>query len=87
MATSHGPHSPRGKDDSWLLITLAAMDEDEAVRYAVGELRRVAALLAEPGARAPEAPPGPAPGPQGTAAVPPRLGITQDTGSHLAADL
>jgi predicted ATPase len=50
----------------------AAMDEDEVVRYAVGEFQRVAALLAQPGARAPEAPPGPAYGPQPTIAVPPR---------------
>jgi hypothetical protein len=49
-----------------------AMDDDEVVRYAVGELRRVAGLLAEPGSRAPEAPPGPAPGPQETTAGPPR---------------
>jgi predicted ATPase/class 3 adenylate cyclase len=44
----------------------AAMDVDEVVRYAVSELRRVAALLAQPGARAPEAPPGPASGPHPT---------------------
>jgi ATP/maltotriose-dependent transcriptional regulator MalT len=44
----------------------AAMDEDEVVGYAVGELQRVAGLLAEPGPRAPEAPPGPASGPQAT---------------------
>jgi hypothetical protein len=37
----------------------AAMDEDEVVGYAVGEFQRVAALLAEPGAQAPESPPGP----------------------------
>jgi non-specific serine/threonine protein kinase len=43
----------------------AAMDEDEVVAYAVGEFQRVAALLAESGARAPEVPPGPASGPQG----------------------
>jgi hypothetical protein len=49
-----------------------AMDEDEVVRYAVGEFRRVAALLAEPGARAPDAAPGPASGPLGTIAFPPR---------------
>lgn len=42
------------------------MDDNEVVEFAVGELRRVAALLAEPGARAPEAPPGPVSGPQGT---------------------
>jgi hypothetical protein len=42
----------------------AAMDEDQVVGYAVGELQRVAALLAQPGAQAPHAPPGPAPGPQ-----------------------
>jgi hypothetical protein len=41
----------------------AAMDEDEIVAYAVGEFQRVAALLAEPGARAPHGPPGPASGP------------------------
>jgi predicted ATPase len=44
----------------------AAMDDDEVVRYAVSELRRVAALLAEPGARAPHAPPGPVSEPQAT---------------------
>jgi hypothetical protein len=44
----------------------AAMDEDEVVRYAVGELRRVAALLAKSGPRAPEAPLSPASGPQAT---------------------
>ncbi len=38
----------------------AAMDDDEVVGYALGELRRVAALLAEPGAQPPESPPGPA---------------------------
>ena len=32
----------------------AAMDEDQVVGYAVGEFRRLAALLAEPGAQAPE---------------------------------
>jgi hypothetical protein len=42
------------------------MDEDEVVRYAVGEFQRVAALLAQPGARAPQAPPDPASGPQAT---------------------
>ena len=36
----------------------AAMDDDEVVGYAQGELRRLAALLAEPGAQAPESPPG-----------------------------
>jgi predicted ATPase len=49
----------------------AAMDEDEVVGYAAGEFQRVAGLLAEPGARAPHAPPGPASGPHATA-VPPR---------------
>jgi hypothetical protein len=44
----------------------AAMDEDEAVAYAVGEFERVAALLAQPGAQALHAPPGPASGPQAT---------------------
>jgi non-specific serine/threonine protein kinase len=46
----------------------AAMDEDEAVRYSVGEMRRVAALLAEPtrGCTARTA------GPQAAATVPPR---------------
>jgi len=38
----------------------AAMDDDEVVRYAQGELRRVAALLAGSGEQAPESPPGPA---------------------------
>ena len=50
----------------------AAMDDDEVAGYAAGELRRVAALLAQPGARALHAPPGPASGPQGATAVPPR---------------
>jgi hypothetical protein len=50
----------------------AAMDDDEVVRYAVGEFQRVTALLAQPGARAPHAAPGPAPGPSGTTAGPPR---------------
>jgi hypothetical protein len=50
----------------------AAMDENKVVEYAVGEFRRVARLLAEPGARAPHAPPGPASGPQATTTVPPR---------------
>ena len=50
----------------------AAMDDNEVVRYAVGEFQRVAALLAQPGARAPHAPPGPASGPQATTTVPPR---------------
>jgi non-specific serine/threonine protein kinase len=50
----------------------AAMDEDEVVRYAVGEFQRVAALLAEPGAQAPHAPPGPASGPHPTTTSPPR---------------
>jgi hypothetical protein len=38
----------------------AAMDDDEVVGYAQSELRRLAALLAEPGAQAQELPPGPA---------------------------
>jgi hypothetical protein len=40
----------------------AVMDDNEVVRYAVGELRRVAALLAQPGVPAPQAtlPPRPA---------------------------
>jgi hypothetical protein len=50
----------------------AAMDEDEVVGYALGEFRRVAALLAEPGASAQESPPDPSPRPQGTTAVQPR---------------
>jgi hypothetical protein len=50
----------------------AAMDDDEVVRYAVGEFQRVAALLAQPGAQAPHAPPSPASGPQATVTVPPR---------------
>ena len=50
------------------------MDENEVVRYAVGEFQRVAALLAEPGARAPHASKGPASGPSGTTAVPYRPG-------------
>ena len=48
----------------------AAMDDNEVVRYAVGEFQRVAALLAEPGARAPHAPPGPGSGPQAATTVP-----------------
>jgi predicted ATPase/transcriptional regulator with XRE-family HTH domain len=35
-----------------------AMDDDKVADYALGEFRRVAALLAEPGAQAPESPPG-----------------------------
>jgi hypothetical protein len=50
----------------------AAMDEDEIVRYAVGELRRVAALLAQPGEQAPHAPPSPASGLHAMTAGPPR---------------
>jgi hypothetical protein len=50
----------------------AAMDDDEVVRYAVGEFQRVAALLTQPGAQAPHAPPGPASGKLGPTAVPPR---------------
>jgi predicted ATPase len=50
----------------------AAMDDDEIVRYAVGEFQRVAELLAQPVAQATEAPPSPASGPQGTTAGPPR---------------
>ena len=38
----------------------AAMDDDEVVGYTQGEFRRLAALRAEPGAQAPESPPGPA---------------------------
>jgi hypothetical protein len=37
----------------------AAMDDDELVGYAQGEVRRLADLWAGPGARAPESPPGP----------------------------
>jgi hypothetical protein len=51
----------------------AAMDDDEAVGYAVGEFQRVAALLAKSGARAPHASPGPASGPQAATTIPPRL--------------
>ena len=36
----------------------AAMDDDEVTEYALGEYRRLAALTAEPGAQAPESPPG-----------------------------
>jgi predicted ATPase/class 3 adenylate cyclase/tRNA A-37 threonylcarbamoyl transferase component Bud32 len=39
----------------------AAMDDDEVAGYAIGELGRLAALRAEPGAQAPEPQPGPAP--------------------------
>jgi predicted ATPase/class 3 adenylate cyclase len=38
----------------------AAMDEDELVEYALGQYRRLADMRAEPGAPAPESPPGPA---------------------------
>ena len=38
----------------------AAMDDDEVIGYTQGEFRRLAALRAEPGAQAPESPPGPA---------------------------
>jgi hypothetical protein len=48
----------------------AGMDDNEVVRYAVGEFQRVAALLAEPGAGAPHAPPGPGSGPQAATTVP-----------------
>ena len=37
----------------------AAMDDDEVVGYVQGEYRRLASLRAEPGAPAPESPPGP----------------------------
>jgi hypothetical protein len=37
-----------------------AMDEDQLIEYAQGEYRRLAALRAQPGAQAPESPPGPA---------------------------
>jgi hypothetical protein len=40
----------------------AAMDDDQLVGYAQGEYRRLASLRAEPGARAPQSPPGPAAG-------------------------
>jgi len=36
------------------------MDDDEAVGYAQGQFRRLAALRAEPDVRAAESPPGPA---------------------------
>jgi hypothetical protein len=42
------------------------MDDDEGVRYAVGEFQRVAALLAKPGAHAPAGPAS-----QGTTAIRP----------------
>lgn len=38
----------------------AAMDDDEVIEYAMGEFGRLAVLRAEPGAQAPESPPGPA---------------------------
>ena len=41
------------------LIRGAAMDSDEVVGYAQGEFRRLAALSAESGAQAPQAPTGP----------------------------
>jgi hypothetical protein len=50
----------------------AAMDGDEVVGYVVGELRRVAGLLAEPGAPEPHARPGPASEPRETTMGPPR---------------
>jgi hypothetical protein len=50
----------------------AAMDDDEAVRYAMGEFQRVAALLAQPDIRPPEEQPGPTSGPQPTTAGPAR---------------
>jgi hypothetical protein len=50
----------------------AAMADDQVVGYAVGEFRRVAALLAQPSARTPQAPPGPAPRPHPTTTGPPR---------------
>jgi hypothetical protein len=50
----------------------AAMDDNEVVRYAVSEFQRIAALLAQPGAQAPHAQPGPAPQPRATTAGPPR---------------
>ena len=49
----------------------AAMDDDEVVEYAMGEFGRLAALRAEPGAQAPESPPGPgAAGPPGMTGLP-----------------
>jgi hypothetical protein len=50
----------------------AAMDENEVVRYAVGDFQRVTALLAQPGGQAPHAPQGPASGTPGTTTGPPR---------------
>jgi hypothetical protein len=56
----------------------ASMDEDEVVGYAVGEFQRVAALLAEPGAQAPESPPGPgAAGPPGMTGLPVQHDLSQ----------
>ena len=46
----------------------AAMDDDEVIGYTQGEFRRLAVLRAEPGAQAPESPPGPA-------AEPPRMTV------------
>jgi hypothetical protein len=57
----------------------AAMDDDEVVRYAVSEFQRVAALLAQPGAQAPQPPPDPALGPPGTTTVSPRRHDTGQT--------
>jgi hypothetical protein len=34
------------------------MDDDEVTDYALGEFRRIAALIGEPGAQAPESPSG-----------------------------
>jgi predicted ATPase/class 3 adenylate cyclase len=46
----------------------AALDDDEVVGYALGEFRRLAAQRAEPSARVPESPPGPAAEQQGMTA-------------------
>ena len=58
----------------------AAMDDDEVVGYAQGEFRRLAALRAEPGAQAPESPPGPArPSRQGMTVLPRQDDVSQQS--------
>jgi len=51
----------------------AAMDDDQLVGYAQGEYRRLASLCAEPGAQAPESPPGPAAGRPGMTLLPGKM--------------
>ena len=65
----------------------AAMDENEVAGYAVGELRRVAGLLAEPGAQAPHASPGAASRPHGNdyGSAPPGMTLAKDAACGPAA--